>query len=206
MQNNSEGNSLYLDCHAGHTGVKICQSWLKYIRKMGVFYCVYVPPSCSSFAKSHGGAFWREGVAEFPLSVYGRDSCEKQSWHPRDISASGSMECAGPDDQGPNERQLTCPFSLFLNAQRCQVKSTEWRMIKKIVKNPPSSRTKKGILGLSFAGYPANWGIWAPFTLSLPFLGFLAPSAVFSIPFCSTGVAIYKIFLSGICSLKLGIC
>lgn len=39
-----EGNVLYLDCHAGYMGVKVCQNTLKYILKMAAFYREYVMP------------------------------------------------------------------------------------------------------------------------------------------------------------------
>lgn len=58
---------------------------------------------------------------------------------------------------------------------------------------------KKGALGqsllLSFASYLAKWGTWTSFTPSFPFLGFLSPSPVLNIPFCSPEVAVYKFSL-----------
>lgn len=43
------GNVLYLECRAGHMGVKIGQKVLKSILKMDTFYGVYVMPQESCF-------------------------------------------------------------------------------------------------------------------------------------------------------------
>ena len=174
-----------------------CKNLSKYINMClkWVYFVVGMLCLKDAFKSCMIAGIWTKGAAEFLAHFLWQGQLREGWWTLRGLWV-WINQCTEPGDQGAQGRQMTCWSSLFLKAQLYQVKNTELHVLTRLLLIHQGH-----ILCLSFARYPANWGIWDPLQLPAPSLDLCFPPPLLLILCCHL-----QIFPSGICSLKVGFC